>query len=119
MMDLMFLLLLAVILIFMKKQREVCRYDEAETVVAKGDCACPAFLLLVGLLAGCGGKPQKDVSSADGPANTYTPPVNEASYIVITMPIVLIGGNTAEELETEHKEAMGNCLLTRSNLNIH
>ena len=67
----------------------------------KGAALALSLLLLLGSLAGCGGKPQKDASSADGPTNTYTPPVNEDGYIVVTMPITLTGGNTAEELEAE------------------
>ena len=57
-----------------------------------------------GSLAGCGGKPREDASGADGPTNTYTPPVNEDGQIVITMPKTLLGGKTVEELETEDKE---------------
>ena len=69
----------------------------------KGAALALSLLLLLGSLAGCGGKPQKDASSADGPTNTYTPPVNEDGYIVVTMPITLTGGNTAEELESQHQ----------------
>ena len=69
----------------------------------KGAALALSLLLLLGSLAGCGGKPQKDASSADGPTNTYTPPVNEDGYIVVTMPITLTGGNTAEELEAQHQ----------------
>ena len=69
----------------------------------KGAALALSLLLLLGSLAGCGGKPQKDMSSADGPTNTYTPPVNEDGYIVVTMPITLTGGNTAEELEAQHQ----------------
>ena len=36
-----------------------------------------SLLLLLGSLVGCGSKPQEDPSGADGPMNTYTPPVNE------------------------------------------
>ena len=70
----------------------------------KGAALVLSLLLLLGLLAGCGGKPQKDTSGADGPTNTYTPPVNEDGQIVITMPKTLLGGKTAEELEAEDKE---------------
>ena len=69
----------------------------------KGAALALSLLLLLGSLAGCGGKPQKDASSADGPTNTYTPPVNGDGYIVVTMPITLTGGNTAEELESQHQ----------------
>ena len=69
----------------------------------KGAALALSLLLLLGSLAGCGGKPQEDVSGADGPTNTYTPPVNGDGYIVVTMPITLTGGNTAEELESQHQ----------------
>jgi len=62
-----------------------------------------SLLLLAGSLAGCGEKPQGDTSVPDGPTYTYTPPVNEDGYIVITMPQSLLGGKTAEELEAEDK----------------
>ena len=70
----------------------------------KGAALALSLLLLLGSLAGCGGKPQEDVSGAGGPTNTYTPPVNDDGYIVVTMPITLTGGKTAEELEAEDKE---------------
>ena len=38
----------------------------------KGAALALSLLLLLGSLAGCGGKPQEDASSADGPTNTYT-----------------------------------------------
>lgn len=60
-------------------------------------------VLLLGSLAGCAGKPTEEASSENGPTNTYTPPVNEDGYIVITMPKTLLGGKTAEELEAEDK----------------
>lgn len=63
-----------------------------------------SFLLLLGSLAGCGGKPQKDAAGADGPSNTDMPPVNDGGYIVVAMPMTLFGGNTAEELEAQHQE---------------
>ena len=63
-----------------------------------------SLLLLLSSLAGGGGKPQEDASGADGPTNTYTPPVNEDGQIVITMPKTLLGGKTAEELEAEDKK---------------
>ena len=43
-------------------------------------------VLLLGSLAGCAGKPTEDVSSGDGPANTYTPSVNAVSYTHLTLP---------------------------------
>ena len=43
----------------------------------KGAALALSLLLLLGSLAGCGGKPQENTSGADGPTNTYTPPVNE------------------------------------------
>lgn len=70
----------------------------------KGAALALSLLLLLSSLAGCGGKPQEDASSADGPTNTYTPPVNEDGQIVITMPKTLLGGKTAEELEAEDKK---------------
>ena len=70
----------------------------------KGAALALSLLLLLGSLAGCGGKPQEDASGADGPTNTYTPPVNEDGQIVITMPKTLLGGKTAEELEAEDKK---------------
>lgn len=60
-------------------------------------------VLLLGSLAGCAGKPTEDVSSGpEAPANTYTPQVNEDGYIIITMPITLLGGNPAKDLEKQH-----------------
>ena len=52
----------------------------------KGTALALSLLLLLGSLAGCGGKPQEDVSGADETTNTYTPPVNEDGQIIITMP---------------------------------
>lgn len=74
-----------------------------EKVLRKGSVLARSLLLLFGLPAGCGGKPQEDASNTDGPTNTYTPPVNENGYIVITMPKTLLGGKTADELEAEDK----------------
>ena len=74
-----------------------------EKRLLKGAALALSLLLLLGSLAGCGGKPQEDVSNTDGTTNTYTPPVNEDSYIVITMPKTLLGGKTADELEAEDK----------------
>ena len=45
------------------------------------------LLLVLGLLTGCGRQPVDDVYT-----NTYTPPVNEDGYIVVTLPI----GSTEE-----------------------
>ncbi len=60
-----------------------------------------SFLLLLGTLAGCG---DRAAGSAEvGSTNTYTPPVNEEGYIVITIPDTLLGGNTAEELEKKDR----------------
>lgn len=56
-------------------------------------------VLLLGSLAGCAGKPAEDASSEDGPTNTS---VNEEGYIIITMPITLLGGNPAKDLEKQH-----------------
>ena len=69
----------------------------------KGAALALSLSLLLGSLAGCGGKPQENVSNSDGPTNTYTPPVNDDGYIVITMPKTLLGGKTAEELEAADK----------------
>ena len=70
----------------------------------KGTTLALALLLLLSSLASCGGKPQEDTSGVGGPANTYMPPVNEDGQIVITMPVTLLGGKTAEELEAADKE---------------
>lgn len=48
------------------------------------------FLPLFILLAGCAVNPS---SSMDKPTNTYTPPINEGGYIVLTLPI----GSTTKE----------------------
>ena len=74
-----------------------------EKRLLKGAALALSLLLLLGSLAGCGGKPQGDVSNTYGPTNIYTPPVNEDGYIVITMPKTLLGGKTADELEAEDK----------------
>lgn len=58
-------------------------------------------VLLLGSLAGCAGKPTEEASSENGPANTYTPPVNEDGYIVVEIPVTLMGGNSAEEIIAE------------------
>ena len=55
-----------------------------------------SLLLLLGLLAGCGGKTQEDAPSAGEPSSSYTPPTNDDGYIVVTMPITLSDGNTAK-----------------------
>ena len=62
----------------------------------KGAALALALLLLLGSLAGCGGKPQEDVSSSGEPSSSYTPPTNDDGYIVVTMPITLSDGNTAK-----------------------
>ena len=67
----------------------------------KGAALALSLLLLLGSLAGCGGKPQEDMSGTDGPTNTYTPPVNEDGYIVVEIPITLMGGNSAEDVIAE------------------
>ena len=67
----------------------------------RGAALALSLLLLLGSLAGCGGKPQEDASGADGPTNTYTPPVNEEGYIVVTIPVTLMGGNSAEDVIAE------------------
>ena len=71
----------------------------------KGAALALSLLLLLGSLAGCGGKPQEDVSSADGPTNTYTPPVNEDGYIAVTIPVTLMGGSSAEEVIPEFQNS--------------
>ena len=94
----------------------------------KGAALALSLLLLLGLLAGCGGKPQEDASGADGantpsdnnteyrpssvnyvsPTNSYTPTTNEDGYIVITMPTSIIGisGATASELAADFQSAV-------------
>ena len=62
-----------------------------------------SLLLMLGSLAGCGGKPQEDASSAEEPSSSYTPPINDDGYIVVTMPVTLSGGNTAKQLEAQHQ----------------
>lgn len=37
------------------------------------------------------------------PHNTYIPTVNDEGYIVITMPITLLGGNDAADLQSQHE----------------
>jgi len=58
-------------------------------------------VLLLGSLAGCAGKPTEDASSEDGSTNRYTPPVNEDGYIVVEIPVTLMGGNSAEDVIAE------------------
>ena len=62
-----------------------------------------SLLLMLGSLAGCGGKPQEDASSAEEPSSSYTPPINDDGYIVVTMPVTLSGGSTAKQLEAQHQ----------------
>ena len=62
-----------------------------------------SLLLMLGSLAGCGGKPQEDASSAEEPSSSYTPPINDDGYIVVTMPVTLSGGNTAKQLKAQHQ----------------
>ncbi len=69
----------------------------------KGAALALSLLLLLGSLAGCGGKPQEDASGADEPSSSYTPPTNGDGYIVVTMPVTLSGGNTAKQLEAQHQ----------------
>ena len=69
----------------------------------KGVAFALSLLLLLGSLAGCGGKPQEDVSGTDEPSSSYTPPINEDGYIVVKMPVTLSGGNTAKQLEAQHQ----------------
>ena len=71
----------------------------------KGAALALSLLLLLGSLAGCGGKPQEDTSGVDGPTNTYTPPVNEDGYIVVEIPVTLMGGNSAEDLIAEFQNS--------------
>ena len=71
----------------------------------KGVALALSILLLLGLLAGCGSKLQQDASSVDGPTNTYTPPVNEDGYIVVEIPVTLMGGNSAEDVIAEFQNS--------------
>jgi len=64
-----------------------------------------SLLLLLGSLVGCGSKPQEDPSGADGPMNTYTPPVNEDGYVVVEIPVTLMGGNSAEDVIAEFQNS--------------
>ena len=63
------------------------------------------LLLLLGSLAGCGGEPQEDASGAGGSTNTYTLPVNEDGYIVVEIPVTLMGGNSAEDVIAEFQNS--------------
>ena len=72
--------------IYEKSKERLTGMVKQEKRLLKGAALALSLLLLLGSLAGCGGKPQEDVSNTDGTTNTYTPPVNEDSYIVITMP---------------------------------
>ena len=54
-----------------------------------------ALFFVLSSLTGCAKSGQS--------GNTYTPPVNEDGYIVITMPKTLLGGKTAQELEAADK----------------
>ena len=62
-----------------------------------------SLLLMLGSLAGCGGKPQEDASSAGEPSSSYTPPLNDDGYIVVTFPVTLSGGNSAEDIAAQHQ----------------
>lgn len=75
----------------------------------KGTALALISLLLFGSLAGCEGKRQEErgsggISDAGVPTSSYTPPVNGAGYVVVTMPITLSGGNTAKESEERHQK---------------
>ncbi len=69
----------------------------------KGAALALSLLLLLGSLAGCGGKPQEDASSADEPSSSYTPPTNDDGYIVVTFPVTLSGGNSAKDIAAQHQ----------------
>jgi hypothetical protein len=69
----------------------------------KGAAFALSLLLLVGSLAGCGGKLQEDAFSAGKPSSLYTHPTNDNGYIVVTLPITLSGGNSAKDLEAQHR----------------
>ena len=62
-----------------------------------------AFTMTFTLLAGCGAA-HTDKSDGGAPSNsTSLPPVNQDGFIVITMPITLLGGNPAAELQKQHE----------------
>lgn len=65
-----------------------------------------ALLLVLTSLVGCGKQSEEALSNGtDGPTNTYTPPVNEDGYIVITIPVTLMGGSSAEEVIAEFQNS--------------
>ena len=65
-----------------------------------------SLLLLLGSLAGCGSKPWEDTSGAGEPSSSYTPPTNDDGYIVVTFPITLSGGNSAEDIAAQHRQIL-------------
>lgn len=62
-----------------------------------------AFTMMFTLLAGC--RAAHTDKSNDGALSSGTslPPMNEDGFIVVTMPITLLGGNPATELQKQHE----------------
>lgn len=65
-----------------------------------------ASILMAALLVGCGSTHIEQSSGSAPSGSTSLPPVNEDGFIVITMPITLLGGNPAENLEKQHEETI-------------
>lgn len=55
------------------------------------------------LLSGCATSPADKSTSNVPSSDTSLPSVNEDGFIVVTMPISLLGGNAAKDLELQHE----------------